>query len=67
MIKDFFDGSRDTGYGGFNYHPKFWTEVVKDLIKFYKIDKKTILDIGCAKGFTLVDFKKNTKIKSKRY
>ena len=57
--KRFFDGSRDTGYGGFNYNPKFWTEVIKDLVKFYKIDKKkTILDIGCAKGFTLVDFKK---------
>ena len=57
--KRFFDGSRDTGYGGFNYNPKFWTEVIKDLVKFYKIDKKkSILDIGCAKGFTLVDFKK---------
>lgn len=38
--KRFFDGSRDTGYGGFNYNPKFWTEVIKDLVKFYKIDKK---------------------------
>ena len=57
--KRFFDGSRDTGYGGFNYNPKFWTEVIKDLVKFYKIDKKkNILDIGCAKGFALVDFKK---------
>jgi len=57
--KRFFDGSRDTGYGGFNYNPKFWTEVVKDMIKFYKINKKTsILDVGCAKGFALVDFKK---------
>ena len=57
--KRFFDGSRDTGYGGFSYNQKFWSNVVKDLIKFYKLDKtKSVLDIGCAKGFTLVDMRK---------
>ncbi len=57
--KRFFDGSRNTGYGGFSYNPKFWTNVIKDLVKFYKLDKsKSVLDIGCAKGFTLVDLKK---------
>ena len=23
--KEFFDGDRLTGYGGFTYHPRFWT------------------------------------------
>jgi ubiquinone/menaquinone biosynthesis C-methylase UbiE len=56
---DYFDGDRKYGYGGFNYHPKFWTNVVKDFIVEYSLDSKsTILDIGCAKGFMLVDFKK---------
>ena len=24
--KDFFDGDRRHGYGGFNYNPKYWTD-----------------------------------------
>ena len=28
--KDFFDGDRQFGYGGFNYNEKYWKEVVKD-------------------------------------
>lgn len=57
--KEFFDGERRHGYGGFSYHLKFWTEVVKDIIKHYKLaEKAKILDVGCAKGFMLHDFKK---------
>ena len=26
--KDFFDGDRLYGYGGYNYHPRFWQEPV---------------------------------------
>ena len=28
--KDFFDGERKYGYGGYNYNPRYLTEVVKD-------------------------------------
>ncbi len=57
--KRFFDGDRDTGYGGFKYNKRFWTSVVKDLKKYYKLKSNmAVLDIGCAKGFTLVDLKK---------
>ncbi len=56
--KEFFDGSRTRGYGGYDYHKRFWTEVVKDFIKYYNLTEKSkILDVGCAKGFMLYDFK----------
>ena len=35
--KEFFDGDRKNGYGGYYYNSKFWTEVVKDLNNFYKL------------------------------
>lgn len=57
--KEYFDGNRDCGYGGFSYHPKFWTGVVQDMIKYYDLTNKSkILDVGCAKGFMLYDFVK---------
>ena len=30
--KEFFDGERKHGYGGFNYNPRFWSEVVKSCL-----------------------------------
>ena len=55
--KEFFDGSRDTGYGGFSYNPRFWTEVVKTFQHHWNLNKNSkILDVGCAKGFMLYDF-----------
>ena len=57
--KDFFDGDRKVGYGGFNYDPKYWTKVVKDISDYYKLKSgDKILDIGCGKGFMLYDFLK---------
>jgi SAM-dependent methyltransferase len=55
--KDFFDGDRQTGYGGFNYLERFWQPVIPDFIKTYQLTPESrILDIGCAKGFMLYDF-----------
>ncbi|MCU4674734.1 class I SAM-dependent methyltransferase [Catenovulum sp. 2E275] len=55
--KAFFDGSRDTGYGGFSYMPRFWQPVIPDFKAHYGLDSTShILDIGCAKGFMLYDF-----------
>ena len=55
--KEYFDGTRNQGYGGYNYHPKFWQPVVKRLQKFYKLNSKSrVLDVGCGKGFLLYDF-----------
>ena len=54
---DYFDGDRRHGYGGFNYHPRFWTETVALFAEHYALsDSSSILDVGCAKGFMLKDF-----------
>lgn len=56
--KEYFDGTRNQGYGGYNYYPKFWQPVVKRLQKFYHLNSKSrVLDIGCGKGFLLYDFR----------
>ena len=57
--KEFFDGEREFGYGGFSYNSKYWSEVVKDFSDYYNLkDDSKILDVGCAKGFMLFDFYK---------
>ncbi len=56
--KEYFDGDRLTGYGGYGYHPRFWQATVKRFRDYYHLapDAK-VLDVGCAKGFMLHDFK----------
>jgi ubiquinone/menaquinone biosynthesis C-methylase UbiE len=57
--KEYFDGKRAHGYGGYYYNPKFFKKIVKAMIKHYKLNNKSkILDIGCAKGFMMYEFKK---------
>ena len=54
--KDFFDGDRKHGYGGFSYNPKFWKPVIPDIIDHWSLDNSSsLLDVGCAKGFFLHD------------
>ena len=36
--KDFFDGDRKFGYGGFSYNPKYWSKVVRDFTNYYKLN-----------------------------
>ena len=55
--REFFDGSRDQGYGGFNYHPRFWQPVVPTFQEYYYLNaNSSLLDVGCAKGFMMHDF-----------
>ena len=55
--REFFDGDRRNGYGGFSYDPRFWTPVVPDFKRHFSLKSgDLILDVGCAKGFMLHDF-----------
>ena len=56
--KEFFDGDRRHGYGGFTYHPRFWQPVVPTFRDYYSLTgESAVLDVGCAKGFMMRDFK----------
>src|ERR1017187_7599529 len=57
--KDYFDGDRRHGYGGYIYHERFWTDTVRLFRGHYRLpEDAAILDVGCAKGFMLYDFMK---------
>jgi SAM-dependent methyltransferase len=54
--KEYFDGTRQQGYGGYYYDGR-WKVIVKRFQEYYGLDKNSkILDVGCAKGFMLHDF-----------
>ncbi len=55
--KDFFDGDRNYGYGGFNYDGR-WKKIADKICEEYKLnDNSSFLQIGCEKGFLLKDIK----------
>ena len=57
--KEYWDGKRRFGYGGYKYIPGRWTNVAKLLIKNYKLNNNSsILDVGCGKAFLLYEIKK---------
>lgn len=54
--KDFFDGDRRNGYGGFNYFSRFWQPVIPTFQEHFGLTSaSSVLDIGCAKGFMMHD------------
>ncbi len=56
--KEYFDGDRLYGYGGYSYHPRFWQATVKRFRDYYQLaEDASVLDVGCGKGFMLHDFK----------
>ena len=57
--KEFFDGSRSHGYGGFSYNSRFWEPVVPTFQKHWQLNKNDlVLDVGCAKGFMIYDMQR---------
>lgn len=56
--KDYWDGDRKYGYGGFRYDGR-WEPVARNLIRHYGLKNgDRVLDVGCGKGFLLFEMKK---------
>jgi len=54
--RDFFDGDRNHGYGGFSYMPRFWQPVIPTFRDYWLLSAaSSVLDVGCGKGFMLHD------------
>lgn len=54
--RDFFDGERRHGYGGYRYDGR-WLPVARRLVEYYKLPPDArILDVGAAKGFLMAEF-----------
>lgn len=56
--KEYFDGTREQGYGGFKYDGR-WIPIAEDIVRHYGLKAgDRVLDIGCAKGFLVKDLMK---------
>jgi ubiquinone/menaquinone biosynthesis C-methylase UbiE len=54
--KDYWDGDRKHGYGGFHYDGR-WRPVAERIAEHYQLpDDALILDVGCGKAFLLFEF-----------
>jgi SAM-dependent methyltransferase len=56
--REYFDGTRDTGYGGYRYDGR-WVAIAEDMVAHWKLKPgDRVLDVGCAKGFLVKDLMK---------
>ncbi|MGQ0663119.1 MAG: class I SAM-dependent methyltransferase [Pseudomonadota bacterium] len=56
--REYFDGTRETGYGGYRYDGR-WLPIAEDMVAHFKLKPgDRVLDVGCAKGFLVKDLMK---------
>lgn len=56
--KEYWDGNRRYGYGGYKFIPGYWKSVAQALIEDYKLSNQSkIIDLGCGKGYLLHEIK----------
>ena len=49
--KNYWDGSRKSGYGGYRYIPNYWLSTAQKIIKLYKLNNNSkITRCGMWKG-----------------
>jgi ubiquinone/menaquinone biosynthesis C-methylase UbiE len=52
--RDYWDGDRRFGYGGYGFRPGYWKPVAEALVKEYNLTNESkVLDVGCGKAFLL--------------
>jgi len=57
FAREYFDGDRGQGYGGYRYDGR-WVAVAERIRDYYGLGSgDRVLDIGCAKGFLLHDLR----------
>ena len=53
--REYFDGPREYGYGGYRYDGR-WVPVARDIVAHFGLKPgDRVLDVGCAKGFLVKD------------
>src|SRR6266404_1159729 len=56
--KEYFDGTREQGYGGYRYDGR-WIPIAEDIVRHFNLKSgDRVLDVGCAKGFLVKDLMK---------
>jgi SAM-dependent methyltransferase len=52
---EYFDGSREQGYGGYRYDGR-WVPIARDIVEHFGLEPgDRVIDVGCAKGFLVKD------------
>ncbi|MDP1536699.1 MAG: class I SAM-dependent methyltransferase [Burkholderiales bacterium] len=56
--REYFDGTREQGYGGYNYDGR-WLPIAEDIVRHFGLKSgDRVLDVGCGKGFLVKDLMK---------
>ena len=52
---EYFDGTREQGYGGYRYDGR-WVPIAREIVTHFGLKPgDRVLDVGCAKGFLIKD------------